>query len=207
MRHASLVVLLLVCAGAHGQTMFKCHDQGKIVYSDKPCLNGVEIKQLRPDGGPSAEELGRARMKARAEEQRALNAERAKARNAALGANGTMEVAPTAAKQAPERERKGVEGSDGAAANVARSRQRRAKVLAANRAANVGYKRMSTPPASPSPREERTRTAHPRRTGRPRPSRRRARCDASACTPWPAQDRPDTEARASATASRRPATA
>ena len=102
MRHASLAVLLLVCAGAHGQTMFKCHDQGKIVYSDKPCLNGVEIKQLRPDGSPSAEELGRARMKARAEEQRALNAERAKARSAALGTNGTMEIAPTATKQAPD---------------------------------------------------------------------------------------------------------
>jgi hypothetical protein len=99
MRHASLVLLVLVCAGAHGQTTYKCHDQGRIVYSDKPCLNGVEMKQLRPDGSPTAEELGRARMKARAEEQRALNAERAKARNAALGTNGTTEAAPTATRQ------------------------------------------------------------------------------------------------------------
>lgn len=102
MRSAVLVFVMLMSAVANGQNMYKCHDLGKIVYSDKPCLNGVEMKQLRPDGSPAEEELARARMKARAEEQRALNAERAKARNAALAPSGTAEAAPAATKQMQE---------------------------------------------------------------------------------------------------------
>ena len=122
MRYAPLALLLLVCAGAHGQTMFKCHDQGKIVYSDKPCLNGVEMKQLRPDGSPTAEELGRARMKARAEEQRALERRACQGtqrrvrheRNDGSRADGDQADAGG--------EYKGLQGSDGAAGNVASTR-------------------------------------------------------------------------------------
>jgi hypothetical protein len=54
--------------------MYRCHDLGKTIYSDKPCLNGEEVKQISPNGNPTPEYLARLRMKERAEEQRARNA-------------------------------------------------------------------------------------------------------------------------------------
>ena len=69
---------LLIVAPASAQTMYRCFDLGKTVYSDKPCLNGDEVKQIMPNGNPSAESVARLRSKARADEQRAVMAERAK---------------------------------------------------------------------------------------------------------------------------------
>jgi hypothetical protein len=64
---------LLIATPAAGQTMYRCHDLGKTIYSDKPCLNGDEVKQLGPNGNPTPEYLARLRMKERVEEQRARN--------------------------------------------------------------------------------------------------------------------------------------
>ena len=69
-----IVAALIVAAPASAQTMYRCHDLGKTIYSDKPCLNGDEIRQLQPNGNPTPEYLARMRMKGRVEEQRAQNA-------------------------------------------------------------------------------------------------------------------------------------
>ena len=71
---AWMFAALVMAAPVGAQTMYRCHDLGKTVYSDKPCLNGDEIKQLTPNGNPTPEHLARLRMKARVEEQRAMNA-------------------------------------------------------------------------------------------------------------------------------------
>ena len=73
-----IVAALVIAAPATGQTMYRCHDLGKTIYSDKPCLNGDEVKQLAPNGNPTEEHIQRVRAKARADEQRALTAARAK---------------------------------------------------------------------------------------------------------------------------------
>jgi hypothetical protein len=79
---ALIVAALVIAAPVSAQTMYRCHDLGKTVYSDKPCLNGDEIKQLSPNGNPTPEHLARLRMKSRAEEQRAMNASVAAKRDA-----------------------------------------------------------------------------------------------------------------------------
>ena len=71
---ALMVAAVVIAAPVSAQTMYRCHDLGKTVYSDKPCLNGDEIKQLSPNGNPTPEYLARLRMKSRVEEQRAMNA-------------------------------------------------------------------------------------------------------------------------------------
>ena len=68
-----IVAALVIAAPASAQTMYRCHDLGKTIYSDKPCLNGLEVKQLAPSGNPTPEYLARLRMKERVEEQRARN--------------------------------------------------------------------------------------------------------------------------------------
>ena len=73
-----VVAALVIAAPASAQTMYRCLDLGKTIYSDKPCLNGDEVKQIMPNGNPSAEQVARLRGKARADEQRAVMAERAK---------------------------------------------------------------------------------------------------------------------------------
>ena len=75
---AVLAAALLLAAPSSAQTMYRCHDLGKTIYSDKPCLNGDEVKQLAPNGNPTEEYVGRVRAKARADEQRAITAARAK---------------------------------------------------------------------------------------------------------------------------------
>ena len=65
-----VVAALLIATPAAAQTMYRCHDLGKTIYSDKPCLNGEEVKQMQPNGNPTPEYLARLRMKDRAEEQR-----------------------------------------------------------------------------------------------------------------------------------------
>jgi hypothetical protein len=79
-----VVVALAIASPVSAQTMYRCHDLGKTIYSDKPCLNGDEIKQIAPNGNPTAEYLARIRMKARADEQRAIDAARAAKRDAEL---------------------------------------------------------------------------------------------------------------------------
>jgi hypothetical protein len=71
---AWLAAALLVATPAAAQTMYRCHDQGKTTYSDKPCFHGDEIKQLQPNGNLTPEYLARTRMKNRIEEQRAQSA-------------------------------------------------------------------------------------------------------------------------------------
>ena len=77
-----VVAALAIASPASAQTMYRCLDLGKTIYSDKPCLNGDEVRQIAPNGNPSAEDLARARMKNRADEQRAITAARDAKRDA-----------------------------------------------------------------------------------------------------------------------------
>ena len=79
---AYIVTVLFIAAPASAQTMYRCHDLGKTIYSDKPCLNGDEVRQIQPNGNPTPEYLARMRMKDRVEEQRARNAAVAARRDA-----------------------------------------------------------------------------------------------------------------------------
>lgn len=73
------VIALLLSTAVWGQTMYKCQDGGKTVYSDKPCTAGVEVKRLGPNGGPTPEEMSKNRMRAVEERQREIDRQRAKA--------------------------------------------------------------------------------------------------------------------------------
>lgn len=73
-----LVAAFMIAAPASAQTMYRCLDLGKTVYSDKPCLNGDEVKQIMSNGNPSEEYVARLRANSRAEQQRAAMAARAK---------------------------------------------------------------------------------------------------------------------------------
>ncbi|HET7096795.1 MAG TPA: DUF4124 domain-containing protein [Casimicrobiaceae bacterium] len=75
---------MAIASPVSAQTMYRCTDQGKTIYSDKPCLNGDEVKQIAPNGNPTAEYLARLRNKARADEQRAITEARAAKREADL---------------------------------------------------------------------------------------------------------------------------
>ena len=79
---AIVAAALVMASPVAAQTMYRCHDLGKTIYSDKPCLNGDEVKQIAPNGNPTEEHLARLRGKARADEQRALAAARAGKRDA-----------------------------------------------------------------------------------------------------------------------------
>jgi hypothetical protein len=76
---------LAIASPVSAQTMYRCQDLGKTIYTDKPCLNGDEVKQLAPNGNPTDEYLARVRMKQRADEQRAITAARAAKRDAETG--------------------------------------------------------------------------------------------------------------------------
>ena len=65
--------------------MYRCLDLGRTIYSDKPCLNGDEVRQIAPNGNPTAEQLAKSRMKDRLDEQRAITAARAAKRDAETG--------------------------------------------------------------------------------------------------------------------------
>lgn len=74
MRHAVLALCTLaVAAGAQAQTattLYKCKDGDHTVYSDKPCYQGVEVKRLSGvTGGPTPEDMARARERSRAEDR------------------------------------------------------------------------------------------------------------------------------------------
>src|SRR6188474_1838858 len=76
-----VIAALAIASPASAQTMYRCLDLGKTIYSDKPCLNGDEVRQIAPNGNPTDEYVARQRGKARAEEQRALTAARAAKRD------------------------------------------------------------------------------------------------------------------------------
>ena len=80
-----VMAALAFAAPASAQTMYRCLDLGRTIYSDKPCINGDEVRQMSPNGNPTAESLARARHKDRAEEQRAITAARTAKREAELG--------------------------------------------------------------------------------------------------------------------------
>ena len=73
-----VLAALALATPASAQTMYRCLDLGRTIYSDKPCLNGEEVRQLAPNGNPTEEQLARSRMKTRVEEQRAITVARAK---------------------------------------------------------------------------------------------------------------------------------
>jgi hypothetical protein len=79
-----VIAALAIASPASAQTMYRCLDLGRTIYSDKPCLNGDEVRQIAPNGNPTAEYLARSRMKVRLEEQRAITARAAK-RDAEIG--------------------------------------------------------------------------------------------------------------------------
>jgi len=87
MKHTLGIVIaaLAIASPASAQTMYRCLDLGRTIYSDKPCLNGDEVKQIAPNGNPTAEELARLRMKDRLDEQRAITAARGAKRDAEVG--------------------------------------------------------------------------------------------------------------------------
>lgn len=93
---ALIVTAFFVTAPASAQTMYRCHDLGKTIYSDKPCLNGDEVRQLQPNGNPTPEYLARMRMKGRIEEQRAQNAAVAAKREAQVAKFDTCDKSATA---------------------------------------------------------------------------------------------------------------
>ena len=75
---------IAIASPASAQTMYRCLDLGRTIYSDKPCLNGDEVRQIAPNGNPTAEYLARLRGKDRADEQRAIAAARAAKRDAEI---------------------------------------------------------------------------------------------------------------------------
>ena len=87
MKHTLGIVIaaLAIASPASAQTMYRCLDLGKTIYSDKPCLNGDEVKQITPRGDPTAEYLAKLRMKDRLDEQRAITAARGAKRDAEIG--------------------------------------------------------------------------------------------------------------------------
>jgi hypothetical protein len=87
MKHTLGIVIaaLAIASPASAQTMYRCLDLGRTIYSDKPCLNGDEVRQIAPNGNPAAEYLARSRMKDRLDEQRAITAARAAKRDAEIG--------------------------------------------------------------------------------------------------------------------------
>ena len=87
MKHTIGIVIAVfaIASPAAAQTMYRCLDQGRTIYSDKPCLNGDEMRQIAPNGNPTEEFVARARMKDRLAEQRAITAARAAKRDAEIG--------------------------------------------------------------------------------------------------------------------------
>ena len=87
MKHTLGIVIaaFAIASPASAQTMYRCLDLGRTIYSDKPCLNGDEVRQIAPNGNPTDEYLARLRMKSRLDEQRTITAARAAKRAAETG--------------------------------------------------------------------------------------------------------------------------
>jgi hypothetical protein len=80
-------------------TMYRCQDGAKVIYSDRPCFTGVEVKRLAPNGGPTREDVEKARMKSKVEEEKQRQEERAQ-RNFARERAMTNEGIPVAKRAA-----------------------------------------------------------------------------------------------------------
>jgi hypothetical protein len=63
--------MIMFAAAAQAQTMFKCQDGGRTVYSDRPCWSGTEVKRMTPSGAATPEDVARAQMKSRDQERSA----------------------------------------------------------------------------------------------------------------------------------------
>lgn len=96
-----LLLGIVFAVTAHAQTLYKCQNaSGNIEYSDRPCWSGSEVKRMTPTGGPTREDIERARMRAAADQQRAAEQkrqeaqERAKAQAPAAGAGAPSGASP-----------------------------------------------------------------------------------------------------------------
>ena len=98
MKRFVFLVALVGVSAASAQTMYKCQLNGKIEYSDKPCVTGNEVKRIAPNGGPTAEDRGRAVMRLQAERERFDAQDRADAQARSNSANTDTRPAP---KDAP----------------------------------------------------------------------------------------------------------
>src|SRR5262249_11418159 len=67
---AIVMAALAIAAPASAQTMYRCYDLGRTIYSDKPCLNGDEVKQMAQHANPPKKRGGRGGKNARGEERR-----------------------------------------------------------------------------------------------------------------------------------------
>lgn len=100
-----LIAALFIMQAADAQTMFRCQDGDRTVYSDKPCWQGVEVKRMTSTGATTPDERAKAQMRARAQERVAVPpsavaamkqapAKAAAAPNATAGAAGKEAAAP-----------------------------------------------------------------------------------------------------------------
>jgi outer membrane murein-binding lipoprotein Lpp len=71
MKKIVVLACLLLAGSASAQTMYKCQVNGKTEYSDKPCV-GAEVKRIRPDAGPAADDQARAQMRLQNDRRRYL---------------------------------------------------------------------------------------------------------------------------------------
>ena len=95
MRHLAVLICTFVIAhGAAAQTMFKCQDGSRVVYSDKPCFEGIEVKRMTASGGRTPEDIAKAQMKAREEERNSARAAKAAASAAAANSKAKAPAAP-----------------------------------------------------------------------------------------------------------------
>ena len=53
--YAIAIAALVIASPLSAQNMYRCLDLGKTIYSDKPCLNGDEVRQIAPNGNPTAD--------------------------------------------------------------------------------------------------------------------------------------------------------
>lgn len=91
-----LLVTILFVEWAGAQTIYKCQLNGRIQYSDVPCWQGYEVKRMAPDGGPTAEDRARARMR--------LDADLARQRDLDAASRQAQEDAVAARRLAPDQD-------------------------------------------------------------------------------------------------------
>ena len=99
----ALVVALAFSAGTGAQTMYRCQDAGKTVYSDKPCSTGVEVKRLGPNGGLTPEDMAKSRARPSPERVRDIEQQRL-AQGAAKPASKAAPVGDAAANAAAKQQ-------------------------------------------------------------------------------------------------------
>lgn len=67
---AALALIAATVCAATAQPMYRCSDGGKTTYSDRPCVSGNEVKRIAADGGPTPDDVARARMRAQNDRNR-----------------------------------------------------------------------------------------------------------------------------------------